>query len=410
MTSAASSPVPRSRSRVVAVLALAAGVAGWPAPALAAGPELPGESVKTSADPGAPVDIEAGTWTFSVGDAEESRFFRWRRTLDASTLHASVVAPWEQGDGLALTLTTPEGRSCGSASVATPSLWGTLMSGQTRAGADVDPDGGGADEDPCVTAKSIVVEVGRSSSAEGPDDLPVTLRLVEEAPVESLEGLPSAEEDTEPRAPDVSGEAADVAAAPGLVDVPEIEEGIHRGSVASGEMAVHRIALDWGQSVLVRLVSPKLAESVAEGFEDGPPGVRLQVRSPLLAGIDATDTTLTSYDDAVLDVAAGPVRYLRRGGSGPGASLPGDHYVVVEAEGLEGESMDVDYTLQVEVVGDAEGEPDYTEDEPFVLGDGETERAVTYDGGGLLRTLSAAGLAALGVVSLGAGVVLLRRR
>lgn len=408
MITAVSSPVV---PRLVAALALAAGLACWPAPALAAGPDLPGESIETSADPGAPVEVGAGTWSFTVGDSEESRFFRWRRTLDASTLHASVVAGWEQGEGLALTLTTPEGRPCGSASVATPSLWGTLMSGQTHAGADVDPDGAGADEDPCVTANSLVVEVGRSSTAEGTDDLPVTLRLVEEAPVASVSGLPSAEEEIEPRAPDVSGDAAEVEGAPGLVDVPEIEAGIHRGVVASGEMEAHRIALDWGQSLLVRLVSPKLSEKVAEGFEDGPPGVRLQVRSPLLAGLDSADASLTAYDATTLDVATAPVRYLSRGESGAQPIVPGDHVVVVEAEDVAGEALDVGYTLQVEVVGEPEGEPDHTEDEPFVLGDGERARTVAYGGGaGLLRTLSAAGLAVLGAASLGTGVVLLRRR
>lgn len=402
-------------ARLVGAVALVAASVCWPAPAQAADhPQLPGEEVETSTDQGAPTDLTAGTWRFDVGDADEPRWFRVPRTIPGSTVHASLLAPASEGDAVDLELTTPDAKSCANVSARAPLSWGALMDAQTRVGPDIDLDdtGTGEDQDPCLAATSLLVSVGRSSLAEGTGRLPVTLRLIEEAPVASLEGLPATEEEPELRAPDVSGEASEAEAASGLLDVPEIGTGIHRGSVSGGESDVRRIALDWGQYALVRVLSPKVGEGVADEFEEGLPDLRLEVRGPLLAEVRTpVDRSLSSSSVTTLETVVGPVRYLRRGDGDAGPHLPGDHFLVVSAEDVEGGALDVDYTLQVEVVGEPEAAPAYTEDSPFLLGDGETARLVRYDAGrSLARTLSAGALAVLGVGSVGAGVVLLRRR
>ncbi|GAB2883388.1 hypothetical protein [Nocardioides pacificus] len=411
MTSAL--PIPVQPARLAAALVLAVVAVCWPAPALADTElDLPGESVETSTDLGAPADITVGTWRFDVGSPDEGRWFRLRREIPGSTVHAAVVGPAEEGDGLALEISTPDEASCARES-GSVYAWGRLMGVRAIVGPDVDPVAASEEdeEDPCLASETLLVRVARSSLAEGDGDLPVTLRLVEEAPVKTLEGLPVHEEDTDFRAPDVSGEASETEAAAGLAAVPEIETGIHRGTVRTGELAVQRISLDWGQYALVRLISPKLSESVAEDFEDGLPGLKLAVRDPLLGPAGATDRPLLTSGVTTLEQVVGPVRYLRRGDTSPGPHLPGDYHLVVEAEGVGGEGLDVDYTLQVEIVGDPDGVPDYAEGEPFVLAEGETARLVSYDGGGgLLRLLAAGVLGVLGAGSLGAGVVLLRRR
>lgn len=410
MTSAL--PIPVQPARLAAALVLAVVAVCWPAPALADTElDLPGESVETSTDLGAPTDITVGTWRFDVGSPDEGRWFRLRREIPGSTVHAVVVGPAQEGDGLAVEISTPDEDSCARES-GSVYAWGRLMSVRAIVGPEVDPEAASDEdeEDPCL-GETLLVRVARSSLAENDDALPVTLRLVEEAPVETLEGLPAVEDETEFRAPDVSGEASEVEAAAGLADVPEIETGIHRGTVRTGELAVRRISLDWGQYALVRLISPKLGESVADDFEDGLPGLKLAARDPLLGPAGATDARLLTSGVTTLEQVVGPVRYLHRGDSSLPPHLPGDYLLVVEAEDVGGEGLDVDYTLQVEIVGEPDGVPDYAEDEPFVLAEGETSRLVSYDeGGGLLRLLAAGVLGVLGAGSLGAGVVLLRRR
>ena len=64
-----------------------------------------------------------------------------------------------------------------------------------------------------------------------------------------------------------------------------------------------------------------------------------------------------------------PVRYLNREGSS-GAYLAGDYYISLSADvDSDGETYELPYTLQVEVVGEPAGEPSYTEGLQTDLGD-----------------------------------------
>ena len=72
-----------------------------------------------------------------------------------------------------------------------------------------------------------------------------------------------------------------------------------------------------------------------------------------------------------------PVRYLNREGSS-GAYLAGDYYISLSADvDSDGETYELPYTLQVEVVGEPAGEPSYTEGLEIDPGDlapaGQTE-------------------------------------
>ena len=88
--------------------------------------------------------------------------------------------------------------------------------------------------------------------------------------------------------------------------------------------------------------------------------------------------------------------------------------MVVAAEAVDGSQVDVPFTLDVAVVGERSGEPDYGTDEPFVFGDGSAGEIVEAAGSGSdwtsARLAVVAALTLVGVVSLSGGVFLLRRR
>lgn len=406
------------------------GVVGGPAYAdeaetsPAGGMVLPGEDLEEeSSDLGAPVTVTAGTWRGELGEggsADGSRYFAYDRVTPGSTLVLSVVSPGAEQqavDGLTLSAVDSDGEDC------------TFLPGtSTRYDTDFTPmsaslvvgvqdEVAGGDEYLCLTDDRIVIGVTRDDDTSG--TAPYALRIVEESPLTSADGLPDAlEELPEPEAPSVDGEAEDVSGTPGLEDAPEVRDGIYRQSGRSDRTTYYRVPdVGWGQSV--RAAAVVQPSSDLEDFDIGPE-VNVALLSPM--GDDLADdyTTLSGTEPERVVVDSGPVRYLNR--FEDTATLPwaaGDHFLRVTVEPADGEEMDVDYTLQVQVAGEEDDAPDFEDGDAYLVADGDQQPVITAWGvsgldrvlGGLATAVRYAGagiLAVLGLVALVLGVRTLR--
>lgn len=390
----------------------------------AGGMVLPGEELEDeSSDLGAPVAVTAGTWRGELGEgdgADGSRYFVYERTIEDSTVMVSALSPGAEQtseDGISLSATNPAGEDC-TVSPSTSSkfesdfvtLSANLVVGVQEAVAD--------DDFLCLTDDRIVIALTRDTDTAG--TAPYSLRIVEESPLESDEGLPDPlEELPEPQSPSVDGDPEEVSGAPGLADAPEVRDGIYQQAGRSDRTTYYRVPdVRWGQSV--RAAAVVQPSSDLDQFESGPE-VTISVLSPMGVFLtdDYTNVSGTEPERAVVD--SGPVRYQNR--FNDLETLPwaaGDHYLRVTVEPRDsGEQMDVDVTLQVQVAGEEDDAPDFTEPDAYLVADGDQQPIITAWGvstfdrvlGGLasvVRYGGAAILAVLGLVALALGVRTLR--
>ena len=419
------------RRRTAALLAaLALGVSpaavGAAAGAAPAPVDLGGSPVpEVSTDPGDPVELTAGLWsdTLDAGSSPQATHqFRYTRRTELSTVHLGVVASsaGEGSDQVQIEASAPDGTTCGS---------DTASSSFSYPGA---PFGAGlvlqgADEDDfnssCLRSRSIdfTVSQGSTSSTE---DLPVALKVVEEAPLDGEVSSLPAEPDTEPalRVPDPGSDPADAEGTSAFGDAPLLEDGSYADEGVEGRVRMYRVSLDWGQTLAARVDVPVMAADQAESTYGFGPQVQLSLLGPTrvsLGSHDDADPTgpLDDEDAAVLTEAAGPVRYRSRYASSA-AYLPGDYWVAVSVGTTSDEApLRFPYTLTVEAQGDAEGTPAYdTDEKPFLVGqDAYSDVAsgnpapAAEEATATGRRLAALGLGAFGLVCCALGALQLRR-
>jgi hypothetical protein len=264
--------------------------------------------------------------------------FRLQRTATGSTFHVGlwyVGAGDSVGEGVRLTIgTTPADTGCGSGAVFRPTLGepAPLLTTTTSTWTD-QPD------HPCGTAPELFVTVGLPSD-QADRGRAATLVVEEEPPLSTYayDLLPEPAEPTwQPVEPDPSPPPVEVGTTPD--DAPVLEPGSHRVALRPGRQAVLAVPVNWdqdlraqvdsGTDVTVTLLGPLLGEDVAAS---GPGWAQSHVTS-----------------------------YLHRNSFDPtraGASLAGDHYVLV---GLPPEAAPATATVTLAVDGvPADGVPDYT--------------------------------------------------
>jgi len=386
---------------------------------------LPGEEVELSSDSRDPVPVTAGAWRGDLGPVESDSdevWFEYRRETDDATLLVSAVSPGAEParqDGLELEVLDPAGDSCTAGAATSSRSDGnpTLMAVETVVGVQEAVLAEDEDGFECLTESRLLIRVARGTNGEQ-GRAPFTLRVVEESPLVSADGLPGPLELGEPEPPDVDAAREDLPGGEGLEDAPEAPGGRYRGSTTTDRTLVYRVPdVGWGQTLRTALaVEPvELADGVFLG-----PDVELTVLSPMGTRVGATDPdgAFLADDGLGLVVSAGPVRYLnRRADLDAPPYLPGDYYVLVTvAAPEEGPALEVDYTLEVEVAGEEDEAPDFVEPDAYLLGDSERQpvvRAVGAGGllsglGGPLRYGGAAVLALGGLVALVGGFRTLR--
>lgn len=438
--------------RSAAALLLAAGVCLGP-PAAAADPavvDLGGAAVEPSTDPNVPTLLTAGVWADVLGpatSADAGHEFSYVRTMADSTVHLGVVgapAAPDGGDGLAITARVPADdgtqTDCASdQSSASYTVTQRLVGVGLSVGAEDDRD------DPCLTAEELTFTVDRGSSS-ATTDLPIAIRVVEEAPVQGVvTAVPTASDSPRVAVPE-AGEPVAVSGTPSFDDAPALEPGTtYADAVPQGGTLLYRVPVGWSASLAVRVDVPVQDAAALRALDSAEPDVELVLLDPLRNAFgneveESVDTgDYASDEPSRLVEGSAPVRYANRFDDLTG-SVPGDYWVAVAAErAADGaRAVDVPFTLVVEVTDDGSAAPTYSPtvqgpggstgpegyaaETPFLIGGGvfasDVSRDVAAaappadDPSGRDHVRLSAGIA-LGAVSLGccaAGLVLLRRR
>ena len=337
------------------------------------GTPVPGGSGST--DQAHPTVLEPGLWTDSLGDAESpyrDHFFRYERQIQDSTIHFGVIGESSDDyDGFEISATAPDQSDCGSAS-ASPD---DSSVPQAVFGAELTIGGSepGDTSSPCLTADEIDVKLERSTQGSSKDDqLPIAIKVVEEAPVPDVAGLPAPPDSPSyRRVADVAG--GDVVDGAGSFDAaPTVPLSGGRAdfstSVTEGEEQLFRVPLAWGQALSVAAHAPKLDEKTYTDVRDyNGVAVSLQIVGPLrdtVTGAVSDVAPSGTYDDSgPLDVtdALPPVGYLNRWSSLP-ADVPGDYWISIAAspkpDGID-EPFAVPLDVAVEVT-EQQGAPSYS--------------------------------------------------
>jgi hypothetical protein len=334
----------------------------------------------------------SGSWTATLGQTPLQ--FSYARQIEGSTVHVGAVAvpPTVDGDGVQLDAVVRQAQvdpiDCGSSYDTTTSTAPRgLIGTQVIAGND----------DECTDADRISITVSRySSSSTG--DLPVAIKVVEEAPVADAEGPPEetpelAYDELEPGDP-VAGPAG----AAGFDDAPVVDaraDDVTIGTeVAEGDELLWRVPLEWGDQLVVGATLPTVSPEEAERLDFPSVGVRLRIVQPsresfALAGAeDYTESSYGGEDPTPMVAATYPLRYANRYFDAA-PTLPGDHWVSVAVqqadEGREPLQVPVELTFSVRPTdvptpvykdavlaqGGGDGPDGYSPETPYLVGDGE---------------------------------------
>lgn len=378
-----------------------------------------------------PTSLTAGLWSDTLtgpGSPAGTRWFSYHRVMGGSTLVVGAVAvsTEEYGDFLKVDVSTPSGDVCDTDTQQQPSPAGGAAYGIVLHAA--------GDDDECGSSADLVIAVSRGS-VDLESSVPFTLRLVEEAPVSAEPGPEPADETAletlEPGQPVATPGGASFDDAPAV-------DGTVSDEVSPGTQRLWKVHLDWGQSLAWRLDVPVRSENENENFVPEP-GVEVTLFDPLHNPFDggATDAeTSGSYgvDGSTLSDTTPPVAYLNRSDSEI-AFVPGDYWVSVAVTPAEEDPLDVPVRLTVAVTGEASDPPGFAE---AVTGPGSTSGPSDYDqatpylvgpdtfsadvsgtptvpgdeaaASSTGRRVAGLVVGGLSLVSLLAGVVLLRRR
>lgn len=420
MTSSPAARPGRARAATLAAVVLTASVL-LGSPAAAAGGEgaLGGSEISGSTDRAAPTEVELGTYQDSLSgeDRHDTLYYRYHRAdpdADSTIVAGVATAADPQAYGqLDIEVLDADGNNCDDAST-------------TRYTAGLQPAGVRAfagrssfldRQSRCLTSDFVDIVV---SANEVDGDVGFTLRVLEEntfvadtekdekalpQPDSSLGKTPRV--DVETGGPEESGSLS-------LTDAPELPEGSFTTNVTAGSYGIWKVPVTWGQQLDVgALVAADPA------FEDSwDTYVRISVLDPALEEIEPpTVDGLENEQPGVADEevrlgsTTGPVRLLNRF-SDSGPSLTGDYYLVVSvSQPSSGETPAVPVSVAAEVTGEEEGVPTFARDVPYVDGsDAGAPEAQAADGDGPGRALAAGGLALVGVVAIGGGLLSLRRR
>jgi Ca-activated chloride channel homolog len=314
--------------------------------------EIDGEPVVGGPSQSEALPLEAGRYADRLGGRVQERWYVYERQVPGSTVVASTYELQPGGlSDLQTDVVEPDGGGCGTA---TFSAIVPLFTGKS----DLAPaEGHYSCGDP------VHVRVTRLGDETGP--LPFGLSIVEEPPVEDLASLPT-EVDTavlaEPAR--VAGRPQPVVAGTSFEDAPVLDPGTtYAATVVPGEVNAFRVRVGWGQSLAVRVDRPGLSPAQDEAISAGVSSFALQLMSPLRASLgddlDAERSTVRAERSPTVQMAGiSPVMWTNRERN-DGHFLAGDYYVLYGAEVDSPTSVELPYTITVEVQGEESGEPIY---------------------------------------------------
>lgn len=314
--------------------------------------EIDGEPVAGGPNRAEALPLDAGRYADRLTGREQERWYVYERTVPGSTV---VVSSYELQPGglsdLVVDVVEPDGGGCGTVAF---SAIVPLFTGRS----DLAPA-----EGPYACGDPVHVQVTRLGKETG--RLPFGLSIVEEPPVENLDALPSEVDTsvlTEPAR--VRGRAEPVVAGTSFEDAPALEPGTtYAATIVPGEVNAFRVRVGWGQSLAVRVDRPGLTPAQDEAISSSGSFFDLQLMSPLRASLGddldaAVSTNRVDAGPTVQMTGMSPVAWANRERD-DAHFVAGDYYVLYGADVDSATSVELPYTITVEVQGEESGEPAY---------------------------------------------------
>jgi len=314
--------------------------------------EIDGEPVVGGASQDEALPLAAGRYADRLVGREQERWYVYERTVPGSTVVASSYELQPGGlSDLQVDVVEPDGGGCGTSTFSTIV---PLFTGKS----DLAPA-----EGTYSCGNPVHVRVTRLGDDTGP--LPFGLSLVEEPPVENLDSLPTDVDTSVLEEPErAGGRARPIVAGTSFEDAPPLEPGTtYAATVVPGEVNAFRVQVSWGQSLAVRVDRPGLTPAQDEAISSSFSFFNLQLMSPLRASLgddlDAdASTNRIDTSRTVQMTGISPVAWSNRERD-DAHFLAGDYYVLYGADVDAASSVELPYTITVEVQGEEAGEPTY---------------------------------------------------
>lgn len=314
--------------------------------------EIDGAPVAGGPSQSEALPLEAGRYADRLGGRVRERWYVYERQVPGSTVVASSYELQPGGlSDLQTDVVEPDGGGCGTRTFSTIV---PLFTGKS----DLAPA-----EGPYSCGDPVHVRVTRLGDETGP--LPFGLSIVEEPPVENLDSLPTEVDAAVLAEPArATGRAQPVVAGTSFEDAPVLVPGTrYAATVVPGEVNAFRVRVGWGQSLAVRVDRPGLTPAQDEAVSDGVSSFALQLMSPLRASLgddlDAERSTTRAERTPTVQMAGiSPVAWTNRERNDSHFHA-GDYYVLYGAEIDTPTSVELPYTITVEVQGEESGEPVY---------------------------------------------------
>lgn len=326
----------------------------------------PVEGGATEAD--APT-IVPGQHIDRIPRGETTRYYRVEKEPDAGLQVGVTTRPAGSGElveRLELRVRTPEGDDCDDSYDRRVNVLQERSIVST--GIHLVPGVSGGVDEACFESDSLLVEV-----EYGDDTITKDLELVvaEQPPLAEVESLPAGVEDTDEyvEPADVRGKREPVLGGAGFGDAPVLGPGVFSDTLRPGEQLLYKVPVGWGQSARVRIIpeAEPLADEVL-GLQGNPVAVRAftpyrQSLGSLSYPDDEVDDSgfYDGVDVEPLTFVLAPVR-LRNAelndSTVDAVSLAGNYWFSVEMGRLDDDTrFAAPLRIEVELVGDVEGEP-----------------------------------------------------
>ncbi|WP_322983892.1 hypothetical protein [Streptomyces sp. S584] len=340
----------------------------------------------------------------------QKKYYRVRLDDTSHAYVSTVLAPPPGSksailDGIQVTLTSPDGTTCGSSPAA---YFGgetarTIASYASRRIKD--------STTPCQEAGDYLYTVAwAGTKAGGGAKWPIELTYMAEPGLKPGADQPSAPTGWSSKAPSPSGGSPQkVSGGTGFNDAAAVEGGAWRDDIRPGESRFYRVPVAWGQQLFLRA---QLANATSDASFFTVNGLRLSLYNTARGPVADKSTGYTGAPTGV-DLGTAPAAYANRfevGTDGAAAMrFQGWYYVQVTLDPKVPSSVPM--TLNVGVEGTAQQGPPY---------DGDAEAAgfglgSSVPGSGPNSTMRAIGFAGIGlgtvlVLGLGAWQLVSRRR
>jgi Ca-activated chloride channel family protein len=346
---------------------------------------LPVEGAETaSAD--AP-EIDDGQWLDTIGDSGTEHYTvpdPGKGTLHVSASTRTTSPELSATEGLTISLVSSDGTECGDAA-------SISVQGSVNQKAPYAVDLTSTPEDRKACGKGPYVVAVEPPQVEGVKPLEVFVRT--EPAVKTTDGLPGASESSgysdDATAPKASGEAQPALGSPSFAGAPPVAPGLYSDSILPGETLLYRVPdVGWGQQPVCDFTlgsTPQAGDALkgAGYFEVALANVYGPTKA-LVSDPSATTNRVQFAGAAnqAVHVAGPTVAYQNRTSSDDRVradALDGDHYCALtlftSTPSVDAKVGEVPVTLNVAIVGDKAGEPQYASEPKQAANDSQSDDA-----------------------------------